>query len=58
MFKLYYPDAEGILVLQGDFATQQDAVDKTVIDTKSVYTIEQIINSEIVMVMSTSGEVC
>jgi len=52
MFNLYYPDVNGNLVLQGQFATQQAAIDKATADAQTNYTVQQVVGSDVVMVMS------
>jgi hypothetical protein len=52
MFKLFYPDENGVDVFVADFDSQKKCIDQAIADQKESYTIQHIVDSQVVMVIS------
>ena len=52
MFKLLYPDGSGDDIMIGSFESQQACLDKDAADGQKSFTIQQVVDSKVVMVIS------
>ena len=52
MFKLLYPDGSGGDMVIGNFESQQACLDKAAADGQASFTVQQIVDAQVIMVIS------